>query len=242
MIVNRILIIIITFVLMITLSVLTKNTIVAGGITIITIVVGYIIIAYMRGKKRLNLLEEKCDPQAFIESTEKQRNITGKNLRINAYLDIDKAAGFILMGEFQRAKEVLISIDKSYLSAKNGSLLVYTLNLISCLYELGEISHAEKLFETQIPLLLPVNSKMILSMELLIAERFFFLNKLEESKERFQQLLKKKISRRRYLEILYRLAQIDEANGDIDSAKQKYKEVSENGNKLWVASQARKRL
>ena len=242
MLLNRIWFIIITFVMMLTLSVVTRNTIVAGGITIVTIIICYIIIGYMRSKKRLDLLEEQCNPQAFIEATEKQRKITGRNPKINAYLNIDRAAGLILMGEFQNAKEVLSSIDKKYLSVKNGTLLVYTLNFISCLNELGEFSCSEELFETQVPLLAPVNSRMTLSMELLIAERFFFLNRFEESKEKFQQLLNKKISRRKHLEILYRLAQIDEMKSEADSAKKKYKKVADYGNKLWIAAQARKRL
>jgi len=220
MLVNRISFIIITFVMMITLSVLLKNTVIAGGITFVVVIVGYIIIGYIRSKKRLNLIEENCDPLAFIEATEKQRLITGKSPKINAYLNIDKSAGLILMGEFEKAKEVLLSIDKSYLSLKNGTLLVYTINLMSCLYELGEISYAEELFETQIPLLPPVNQRMALAMKLIIAERFFFLNRYEESKEKFQQLLQEKISKRVSLGILYRLAQIDEKTGNIVSAQE----------------------
>ncbi|WP_427340814.1 tetratricopeptide repeat protein [Caloranaerobacter sp. DY30410] len=242
MLVNRISFIIVTFVMMITLFIFTKNIILAGGVTFITVIAGYIVIAYMRNKKRLKLLEENCDPKAFLEATEKQMDITGKNPKIKTYLTIDKAAGLILMGEFQKAKEVLLSIEKSYLSVKNGTLLAYTINLISCLYELGEISYAEELFETQIPILPPVNQRMTLAMKLLVAERFFFLNRYEESKEKFQQLLSEKISKCIRLGILYRLAQIDEKTGDIVSAQKKYKEVSDNGNKLWIAIQAQKHL
>lgn len=242
MLVNRISFIIVTFVMMITLFIFTKNIILAGGVTFITVIAGYIVIAYMRNKKRLKLLEENCDPKAFLEATEKQMDITGKNPKIKTYLTIDKAAGLILMGEFQKAKEVLLSIEKSYLSVKNGTLLAYTINLISCLYELGEISYAEELFETQIPILPPVNRRMTLAMKLLVAERFFFLNRYEESREKFQQLLSEKISKCIRLGILYRLAQIDEKTGDIVSAQKKYKEVSDNGNKLWIAIQAQKHL
>ncbi|QZY55951.1 tetratricopeptide repeat protein [Crassaminicella profunda] len=242
MLVNRISFIIVTLLIMITLSICTKNTVLAGGITFITVVVGYIIIAFIRSKKRLNILEENCDPKAFIEATKKQMEITGKNPKIKAYLTIDQAAGLILMGEFQKAKEILLSTPKSYLSVKNGTLLVYTINLISCLYELGEVDDAEELYETQVPLLPPVNQRMRIAMKLLIAERFFFLNKYEESKEQFQQLLKEKISKRRKLSILYRLAQIDEKNGNLIAAQKKYKEVAENGNHLGIAIQAQKHL
>jgi tetratricopeptide (TPR) repeat protein len=242
MLVNRIWFIIITLIMMITLSICTKNTVVAGQITLVTMIVGYVAIAVVRSKKRLNLIEEKCNPQAFIEATERQRNITGKDPKIDAYLSIDKAAGLILMGEFEKAKEVLLSIDRAYLSVKNGTLLIYTINLILCLYQLGEISHAEELFETQVPLLPPVNSKMTQLMKVLVAERFFFLNRFEESKEKFQELLGEKITKRERLGILYQLAQVEDKQGDINAAKEKYQEVSDYGEDLWIAQQARERL
>jgi len=242
MFVKRIWLIVITFVLMIIMSVLIKNIFVAGVINFVIIVVGYMVIAYIRSKKRLNLLEENCNPQSFIEATEKQILITGKNHKINMYLCIDKAAGLIVKGEFQEALEILNTIDQSCLSLKNGTLLVYTLNLIICFYELGDITQAEEIFETQVPLLAPVNRRMVLAMKMLVAERYFYINKYEESKEQFQQLLKEQSSRRTQMEILFRLAQIEEVKGNISDAKQKYMEVAEKGGELWVASQARKTL
>lgn len=242
MLVNRIIFILITFAMMIILSILIKNTVIAGGITFVTVIIGYLIVAYMRSKRRLNLFEESCDPQAFIEATEKQKLITGRNPKINSLLNIDLAAGHIIKGEFNKSKEILLSIDKSNLSVKNGTLLVYTINLISCLYELGEVSAAEKLFETQVPLLPPVNRGMRLSMKILVAERLFILNRYEESKEQFAQLLEEKLSKRRRLGILYILAQIEEKAGDMASAKEKYREVEDNGNKLWIAVKSQDRL
>jgi len=242
MLVKRIWLIIITFVLMIIMSVLIKNTIMAGVATFVIIVVVYIMIAFIRNKKRLSLLEEKCNPQSFIEATENQIFITGKNHKINTYLCIDKAAGLIVKGEFQEALSILNKIDKSSLSIKNGSLLAYTLNLILCLYELGDTTHAEEIFETQVPLLAPVSRRMVLAMAMLVAERYFYINKYDESKEHFQQLLKEKLSQRTRMEILFRLAQIDEINGNIIDAKQKFTEIAEIGGELWVALQARKCL
>lgn len=242
MLVNRIWFISITAFVMTALLVLTKNPVLAGAITFIAVMTGYIVISYLRSKKRLNLLEEKCDPQAFLEATEKQKYITGRNARVNAYLNIDIAAGHIELGEFKKAKEVLGNIDKSLLSAKNGTLLIYTVNMILCLYELGEISYAEELFETQIPMLPPVNNKLAQIMQFFIADRFFYLNRFEESKEKYQYLLKEGISTRRRLEIIYRLAEIDSYNGDTGRARQKYIEVADKGYKLWSAVQARKRL
>ena len=43
------------------------------------------------------------------------------------------------------------------------------------------------------------------------------------------------------MEILYRLAQMESEAGKHDPAMQKFKEVASEGNKLWIATQARER-
>lgn len=240
MLVNRVVFIAITFAIMITLLIFGLSYITAGVSTFVIVMVGYIIISYIRSKKRLAFLEDDCDPQGFLEQTEKQMAITGKNPKMSAYLNIDKAAGLITMGEFDKAKSLLLSIDKDRLSVKNGTLLVYTINLITCHYELGEIHEGEELFETQIPVLPPVNSNMTLAVRLLVAERLFFLGRYEESEKQFKELLGNKISRRVSVSILFRLAQMDDKKGDTAAALEKYKQAASKGNKLWIAEQARK--
>lgn len=227
---------------MIILSILGAKPFVAAIITILLVLAIYITVGLVMGKKRLSLLDNDCDPEAFLLRTEKQKEITGKNPKINAYLDINRAAALISLGEFEAAKDILLDIDKNRLSHKNNSLLAYTINLISCLYELGEVHHAEELFETQIPILPPVNKSMTLAVNMLIGERFFYLKRYSESREHFTRLWnEKKLSMRYRLEIIYRLAQMDEQEGDEEAAFKKYKRVAEKGNKLWIAAKARER-
>ncbi|PKM56972.1 MAG: hypothetical protein CVU98_08445 [Firmicutes bacterium HGW-Firmicutes-3] len=242
MLVNRIYFILVTFFIMITLSLLLNNPIVAGIITLILVMSGYILLALSRNKKRLHLLEDLCDPYAFIEATERQRNITGKDPKINAYLNVDHSAGLILMGKWQEAKDRLLMIDQKYLSYKNGTLLIYTINLITCYYGLGQISEADTLFESKIPLLSPVSSKLTLYTKLLIAERLHIHVKLLESKEKYNECLGEKISLRQRLCILYSLAQIDEKTGNLQEAHMKYEEVAKHGNRLWIAVDAQQKL
>lgn len=242
MLVNRIWFFSITVLLMLLLYFLTGEPVLAGIITFIIAVAGYLVIAVMRSTRRLSLLEDKCDPQAFLEATEKQMQITGKNPKTNAYLNIDKAAAMIEMGDYQNAKALLLSLDKSVLSVKNGSQFAYTVNLMFCHYELGETAAAEQLFETQIPLLAPVNPRMKQAMEFLIAQRYLYLNKFEESKERYLQLQQEKLSRRKQLELSFGLAQIEEVYGDYKTAEQKYREAADQDSKLWVSIRAREWL
>ena len=169
------------------------------------------------------------------------RSITGRNSKINTYFDIDRAAGLITLGRFSEAKEILLSIDKNKLSRKNDALLVFTINLMLCFYELGEITCAEELFETQLPTLPPINPRIVIAVNVLVAERFFYLKRYDESREQFNKMLNQKLSRRTRLGILYCLAQMDEQEGNIEAAMVNYNQVAREGNKLWIAQRARER-
>ena len=161
--------------------------------------VGYIIITIARGVNRLNLLGKDCDPDAFLEATIKQKQIVGKNPKLTTYLEIDEAVAFMEKGNFLKAKDILLAVDKKYLSVKNGTSFIYTIDLIACLYELGEFEEAEEMFENEIQLSTPMNKMKTLSMEVLSAERLYFSGNYDESK-----------NKRMKLSIVYRLAQIDE--------------------------------
>lgn len=79
-------------------------------------------------------------------------------------------------------------------------------------------------------------------MKLIVAERLFFLKKYEESREKFKEILKEKVSKCIYLNVLYRLAQIDDKIGDVSSSKDKSKKILDEGNKLWIAEKSKERL
>ncbi|MCM1991210.1 tetratricopeptide repeat protein [Oceanirhabdus seepicola] len=247
MLVKRSSFVVVTFVMMITLLVLTDDSILSGVITFTVIMVGYIIISIKRSKKRLGLLNEKCDPEAFLERTEKQMEITGKNAKLQAYLNVDKAAALVCMGEYQEGKNLLLSIDKSKLSTKNGTLLVFTINLICCLYELGEIAEAEGIFERELFNItldsVPITKAPFKrAIKFLNAERDYILGKYEESQTAFEELLNEKSDKRTHVSALYGLAKIHEKLGEVEKAKEMYKEVSEEGNKLYIAKVAKRKV
>jgi len=215
---------------------------VSGGLfAFLIIMIGYVGISIFRAKKRLGILDDKCDPYEFLTQTEKQREITGKNKKINSYLEIDRAAGNILIGDFNKGLEILLAVDKSKLSKTNGTLLVYYINLMECYYELGEVEKAEEVFETEIPLLSSINKNIVLAKEVILAERLFFLKRYEDAKEKYNELLNRKLSKRIRISLIYRLAQINDYEEKHVEAKVQYKEVAEQGNKLWIAEEAKKR-
>lgn len=81
------------------------------------------------------------------------------------------------MDKPDEARKLLLEIEQKYI--KNPSLkMVYVVNLIIAYYELGEIEQAERLYEQEVGLLLPTGKKMQKSMQLLTAERYYYLKKI----------------------------------------------------------------
>ena len=239
---RRIGLIIITLIIMAGLIGLTDNVVLSAVATWIAVIAGYVATGLVRQRKRLMRLEGDCDPIAFFEATERQLEITGKNKKIHAYLQIDLAVGEILMGECQAALDRLLAIDPHMLSDRNGSRFAYTVNLIECYYDLGETEKAEALFEQKVPTLSPVNKRMRLATQALMAERLFYLNRFEESQEQFCVLLQEKISKRMRLCVLFLLAKMEDQEGNWESAYLKYKEVAEKGNRLGIACKSKEIL
>jgi tetratricopeptide (TPR) repeat protein len=175
----------------------------------------------------------------MFEKLEKRR---GKEPRIKSVLAINRAAGLIALGDFQIAKDYLEGIDTSYLSEKNGTYLAYTINLILCHYELGEIEKAEILYETNLVKLCPLGKRLQKSVEILIGERYYYLGKYELSYEHLNKLRNNDLDKRQYLGILYRLAQIEEMRGETEQAIKKFKKIAKLGNKLWIAKSSQEIL
>lgn len=242
MLVNRFALIAVTLILGIVLMFALDNILLGGGLTFLIVVGGYVIIALVKTHQRVGLLYRECDPQKFIEATEKNLKNAGKNQPFYASMQIDIAAGLIEQGKFREAKKKLTAIDRKYLSLTNGTLLAYTINLILCHYGLGEVKEAEALYESQLPLMAPVRKSMQLHIEILMAVRLYRLKRFEEAKEKCQELLGKKLEPIQRAHLHYVLGEMAELEGDFAAAKSNYEFVVRTGNQLWIVTQAQKKL
>ncbi|MDF2486432.1 MAG: hypothetical protein K0R46_2600 [Herbinix sp.] len=153
---------------MLTLVYLDVNIILSFFITFIILMISNYIAGYIIYTIRNKAIDSDCDPERFIKMFEKLEKRRGKEPRIKSVLAINRAAGLIALGDFQIAKDYLEGIDTSYLSEKNGTYLAYTINLILCHYELGEIEKAEILYETNLVKLCPLGKRLQKSVEILI--------------------------------------------------------------------------
>ena len=211
------------------------NIILSILITFVIVLICNIVAGYIIASLQIKALDSDCDPERFLKMMDKQEKRVGKKESIVMRLNINRAAAYMLLGNYQAAKEYLQGIEKSYLSEKNGSYLVYIINLILCYYELGDIEKAELLYETELVQLCPITKRLRKSVEILIGERYYYLKNYDQSYKHLKNLLNYDLDKRQYLGALYRLAQMDVLNGATELASKRFKKIAKLGNKLWIA-------
>ncbi|MDF2801895.1 MAG: hypothetical protein K0S61_1798 [Anaerocolumna sp.] len=212
------------------------NSILSGILAFLVLLASSSIAGYVINRRYLKSLDWDCDPEKFLQMLKRQEKKSRKNERRLNHLAINQAAGYITLGKFKTAKEYLDGIDISYLSEKNGTLLTYSLNKILCHYELGEMDKGEALYETNLVRLNTFDKGLKQAIDILVGERYFYLKRYEESYIHLSKMLKVELNKRQYLCVLYRLAQMDIMNGDIDKAMKRLDKIIRLGNKLWIVN------
>ncbi len=198
----------------------------------------YCVYAILYSLRLQRILDEKCDPVDYLNRILKQKERMKYKPKLLALVSINEAVAHMLLGDTALAKSILADIDKKYLSDRNGTRLVYTMDYILCCYELGELEEANQLYDQELPLLSPVTKRLKKSMQILIGERYYYLGQYEESAKHLKRLLDIELTTRQQLVILYLLARMELLQGNYERAAKKLKKVVRFGNKLWIAEEA----
>lgn len=239
---NRMTMGLLAFLMMVGLLAMGLNYIVAGVITIVAVMLFNGGRNYNVYKDRSELLQTECDPEAFLKMTAELRAQSSNNAKMKSYLEIDEAVGQMTLGNFEAAKAILLSVDEQKLPTKYHIDLIHKMNLMYCHYELGEIEEAEFVYEDILPLLSVDDLHVQLTKEVLLAERAFFLGEYAESRVLIEPLMARALKKRTVLSLIYRLAQMAEIDGDMETAQKHYEQVAAEGNGLWIAAQSRNKL
>lgn len=239
---RRIVIFLIALTICLSLNQILHNPWLSGLGTFIFLIIGDLVIAKYSMKKRNALLMEHCDPQAYIEQTRKQMVIMKRDRHSSALLETMLAVGYMNTGEYETARSILESVDIARLGKKDGTLLSYTIILATCLYGMGEVNEAEKIFETQLPLLAPLGERMERGVELLLVDRLFALGRYDECRMMLDAALNGTSERCTQVNLLFMKAQMDDQEGDIIAAIGGYQAVVDRGNRLYTAICAKARL
>lgn len=192
-------------------------------------------------QKRVRLLNEQCDPEAFLEATVRLQDKKRKKSRVYHILFIDQAAAYITMGKMEEARDVLEGMDSKCIKPYSSSMMAYYINLAIAYYESGDVETGESIFENKITTASSCNNKgLIKCIEILIAKRYMIQGKYDACMEKLEQVKDLgQTSLRLRLEIAFFEGECAYATGDMKLAKKRFERVIKHGNKLYIVTKAK---
>lgn len=199
----------------------------------------YTALTIRRHRKRHGLLNETCDPEAFVLKTLDQMEIMEKRKKSTTILTIDHCAGLASQGRYEECLSVLDSVDTDLLSSKNNSELVWYLNKYYCLSNLGRLSEAEQIYQEKFVVLPALGKNLQFAMKMVVARRHFYIKDYEEAKPLLTALLDEQMPTRHRLGIVFDLGVIAMNEGERGKAISHFNEVIESGNKLYIVQEAK---
>lgn len=152
------------------------------------------------------------------------------------------AVGLSTLGEFEKSKEVLyqINLDK-YKKVKFFNAMYY-INLVSNHLYLGELSIAEQLFQDHLSDLNINHKGVLLALKITSAEFSFYREDYSTSRQILSELLSQKLNNYSRINCTFLLAQIDEKEGKLSEAVEKYQLVADQGNTLYFAKLSKEKI
>lgn len=225
------------------------NPILAYIIALLMVFTVSIVLAVLKLNKRNNILEKECNPVKYIKIYKKCKENINKIKSID-WCNLNIAVGFLHLREYQKALNYLKNV--SFPMKQNQSFqLSYHLALMICYIGLSDLEKAEFEYENYIQKSrgkLTVNN-INFAIDSVAMEYNYLLQKSSETAKYYLDMLyyrqkayNKIINKCQNLNLLYRIATLEQELGNIESAIEKYKIISENGNLLWIATESKNKL
>lgn len=202
----------------------------------------YTALTIRRHRLRHALLNNDCDPEAFILKTLDQMEVMEKRKKSTTILTIDHCAGLASQGRFEECLSVLDGVDMDLLSAKNNSELVWHLNKYYCLCNLGRMSEAEQIYQEKFTTLPALGKNLQFAMKMVVARRYFFTKDYEQAEPLLTALLDDPMPKRHRLGIVYDLGVLNMNSDNRGKAISYFNEVIEEGNKLFIVEEAKEHM
>ena len=194
----------------------------------------------------MNVLDNELDPEKFIELTENEYN-RNKNKKYRNYMKLNLAAGYSSAGKIETAYEKLKEVDLSKKLYRERNKILYYYNEALILNVLGKKEEATEIYNKELSEEIEKIGKRkkdseIYNLVKALEGMLFHENDNEKMIEILNEALKKSKTKRQNLGFKYLLATHKEKIGEIEEAMELYKEVIENGNKLYIVQEAVEKL
>ena len=194
----------------------------------------------------MNILDNELDPEKFIELTENEYN-RNKNKKYRNYMKLNLVAGYSSSGKIETAYEKLKEVDLSKKLYRERNKILYYYNEALILNVLGKKEEATEIYNKELSEEIENIGKRkkdseIYNLVKALEGMLFHENDNEKMIEILNEALKKSKTKRQNLGFKYLLATHKEKIGEIEEAMELYKEVIENGNKLYIVQEAVEKL
>ena len=194
----------------------------------------------------MNVLDNELDPEKFIELTENEYN-KNKNKKYRNYMKLNLSAGYSSAGKIETAYEKLKEVDLSKKLYRERNKILYYYNEALILNVLGKKEEATEIYNKELSEEIEKIGKRKKDSEIYnliksLEGMLFHENDNEKMIEILNEALKKTKTKRQNLGLKHLLAAYKEKAGKIEQAIELYKEVAENGNKLYIVQEAREKL
>ena len=194
----------------------------------------------------MNVLDKELDPEKFIELTENEYN-KNKNKKYRNYMKLNLSAGYSSAGKIETAYEKLKEVDLSKKLYRKQDKIFYYYNEALFLITFGKKEEATEIYNKELSEKIEKIGKRkkdseIYNLVKALEGMLFHENDNEKMIEILNEALKKSKTKRQNLGFKYLLATYKEKAGETREAIELYKEVAENGNKLYIVQEAREKL
>lgn len=194
----------------------------------------------------MNVLDNELDPEKFIELTENEYN-KNKNKKYRNYMKLNLSAGYSSAGKIETAYEKLKEVDLSKKLYRERNKILYYYNEALILSVLGKKEEATEIYNKELSEEIEKIGKRkkdseIYNLVKALEGMLFHENDNEKMIEILNEALKKTKTKRQNLGLKHLLAAYKEKAGKIEEAIELYKEVAENGNKLYIVQEAKEKL
>ncbi len=194
----------------------------------------------------MNVLDNELDPEKFIELTENEYN-KNKNKKYRNYMKLNLSAGYSSAGKIETAYEKLKEVDLSKKLYREQNKILYYYNEALILNVLGKKEEATEIYNKELSEEIEKIGKRkkdseIYNLVKALEGMLFHENNNEKMIEILNETLKKTKTKRQNLGLKHLLAAYKEKVGKIEEAMELYKEVAENGNKLYIVQEAKEKL
>ena len=196
-------------------------------------------------KKPEKLLDDTCDPEPFLEELRRQKNYANP-LAIRYNRTALEASALVILGQPEEAYGLLQPLQEKVFKHKMiGTQLCYCTAMVGVCRALDRRYEMENWHSKKMELMGKLKNKRLkqqteASMPIYMARYYAYRGEYDRSMEALRAVKPEKMYDRVHVAML--CAQNDLAKGETERARAALRFVAENGNKLYIAAEARRLL